>query len=78
MIQGHNHGRHIEARSRAKAAFLFASLRQVETGQGAAIAEVVEEDGMDALTSTGEDTEGDNREAENRLDIRDLLLDETD
>ncbi len=85
MINRNIFGRSIEEQSLGETTFAFGNARepfqflrvhnrQVEPGFGA----VVTEDGVDDLTSGGGEAEGDVRDAEDRLDIRDLLLDETD
>jgi hypothetical protein len=85
MIQRHIHGRGIKkeeslsqtafffGNAREPLQFLSARNRQDETRLSVVV--VVEEDGLDDLTSRSGESEAD---AEERFDIRDLLLDETD
>jgi hypothetical protein len=85
MIRGSIHGRRIDRQSLGQTALLFRNAREplpfrlhnrrLEAGFSAV---AVEEDGIDDLTGSGGEPEGDVRNAEDRFDIRDLLLDETD
>jgi len=85
MVRGNIYRRRIKEQSLGQTAFLFRNAgeplqflrvynRKVETSLG----RVVEEDGVDDFPSGGSEAEGDVRDSEDRLDIRDLLLDETD
>ena len=87
MIHRHSHGRRIKKQSLGQPAFLFGDVRepfqfcrvpnrQIESGLSAVA--IIEEDGIDDLTRNGEEAEGDHRDTEDRFDILDLLLDETD
>ena len=85
MVRGNIYGRRIKEQSLGQTAFLFRNAREplqflrvynrkVETSLGA----VIEEDGVDDFASNGREAEEDVQEAEDRFDIRDLLLDEAD
>jgi hypothetical protein len=73
MIGSQIHGAQLEHAGEARH-FRRAENRQVEPG----ISAVIEEDTVDDFTSSGEESEGDVRNPKTGLDIRDLLLDETD
>jgi len=88
MIHRHIHESGIKRRGIAHLAFVFGNAREpfpvcrvhhrpIQSGRNAVIA-VIEEEEIVNLAHSGGETEVDVRAAEDRFDIRDLLLDETD
>src|SRR5262249_18775527 len=85
MIGGYIDGRRIERENLSQPAFLFGNTgkalellsiddSEIESGLGG----VIEENGVDDLTSSGGQPEADIEDLEDGFDVRDLLLDETD